>query len=135
MKFNPGETLTWLREEWQDLIEEGRAEIKGEYALIIKKTPKGIRVVHGPGKGKNWRGRKLNSCPCKHHQRLFRVLDTKDLCYTKKYHSIMKVTWRGPRPDWGDVRHHMSNCISWLYMEKPSYHKNKRSAEKPPSMK
>ena len=162
-KFNPGAPPTWLREEWNDLIEEGRAEIKGEYALIIQKTPQGIRVVRGPGKGTNWRGRTLKRCPCQHHQRLFRVLDSKDLSEAKKYHStrgiydlyfylnpedkgcgcrigveerdgdIIKLTWRGPRPDWGDVRHHVSNCIRWLYMEKPSYHKNKRS--KPPSMK
>ena len=46
-KFNPGAPPTWLREEWQGLIEEGRAEIKGEYALIIQKTPQGIRVVRG----------------------------------------------------------------------------------------
>ena len=31
-KFHPGETPSWLREEWQDLIEEGKAENKGEYA-------------------------------------------------------------------------------------------------------
>ena len=164
-KFNPGAHPTWLKEEWQDLIEEGIAEVKGEYALIIQKTPQGIRVVRGPGKGTNWRGRTLKRCPCQHHQRLFRVLDSKDLSEAKKYHStrgvldlyfylnpkdkgcgckigveerdgdIIKLTWRGPRPDWGDVRHHVSNCISWLYMEKPSYHKNKRSGEKPPSMK
>ena len=161
-KFNPGAPPTWLREEWQDLIEEGRAEIKGEYALIIHKTPQGIKVIRGPGRGTNWRGRTLKRCSCQNHQRLFRVLDSRDLSEAKQYHStkgvldlywylnprdrgcacritveerdgdITKLSWTGPRPDWGNVRHHVSNTLRWLY-EKPSYHKNRRS--NPPSMK
>ena len=37
---------------------------------------------------------------------------------------IMKLTWRGPRPDWGNLRHHASNCIRWLSRENIRYNKN-----------
>ena len=157
-KCNPGETPTWLKDELDDL----KDEIKGKYALILSKTHQGIKIIRGPGRGVNWRGRTLKRCPCQNHQRLFRVLDSRDLSEAKQYHStkgvldlywylnprdrgcsckitveerdgdITKLSWTGPRPDCGNVRHHVSNTLRWLY-DKPSYHKNRRSS--PPSMK
>ena len=35
-KFNPGETPSWVRKEWQELYEVGAVKIKGEYALKIE---------------------------------------------------------------------------------------------------
>ena len=155
IKCNPGETPTWLKDELDDL----KDEIKGKYALFLSRTPEGIKITRGPGRGTNWRGKTLKRCPCRNHQRLFRVLDSRDLSEAKQHHSarvlelywflnprdrgcackitieeregdIIKLTWTGPKPDWENVRHHISNCLRWLY-EKPKY-KNRRS--KPPNM-
>ena len=154
---NPGgETPTWLEDELEDL----RDEIKGKYALFLSRTSEGgIRVTRGPGKGTNWKGKSLKRCPCRNHQRLFRVLDSRDLNEAKRHHSarvlelywflnprdrgcdckitieeregdVIKMTWIGPKPDWQNVRHHVSTCLKWMY-ERPRY-KNKRP--KPSSM-
>ena len=46
---------------------------------------------------------------------------------------VRKLTWTGQKPDWRDLRHHVSRCIRWIAMENIRYNKKKHYGRKPPS--
>ena len=48
-------------------------------------------MVYGPKHGTNWKGRMLDRCPCKYHQKFFKVVDLKELCAAKRHYSIRGV--------------------------------------------